>query len=62
MDNNTLKICCICGLCFEGFGNNPWPVVDSENAVCCDDCDSLVVLPERWKIAIKRHEAKKAQL
>ena len=50
--------CCICGQVFEGFGNNPdgavWrdggkivmPEFD-EDERCCNDCDSLFVIPGR---------------
>lgn len=41
--------CCICGLTFEGWGNNPWPVNKSENARCCDFCNRAYVIPERLK-------------
>ena len=41
------KICCICGLPFTGFGNNPYPV--KEDGRCCDFCNSSVVIPERIK-------------
>lgn len=39
--------CCICGQKFTGWGNNPWPVDTSEDARCCDDCNSSVVIPAR---------------
>lgn len=39
--------CCICGDTFEGFGNNPWPIVYDEKARCCDDCNATVVIPAR---------------
>lgn len=39
--------CCICGVTFEGYGNNPWPVVNDEDARCCDLCNSLEVVPAR---------------
>ena len=41
------KTCCICGKEFEGWGNDPWPVVTDEDAVCCDNCDMTVVLSAR---------------
>lgn len=41
--------CCICGGTFEGYGNNPWPVVNDEDARCCDVCNALEVVPERIK-------------
>jgi len=40
-------ICCICGKKFFGWGNNPYPVVEDENALCCDDCDMEYVVPAR---------------
>lgn len=40
-------ICCICGKKFTGWGNNPYPVVKDENARCCDECNSTVVIPTR---------------
>ena len=37
--------CCICGQLFEGWGNNPWPVVKDGN--CCNECNINVVVPAR---------------
>lgn len=38
------KRCCICGVRFEGYGNNPEPIVPAENGErCCDQCNSIVV-------------------
>ena len=45
--NNETKICCICGKSFNGWGNDPWPVVMDDDAECCDDCDMGVVLAAR---------------
>lgn len=39
--------CCICGQVFMGYGNNPWPVNDDEDAHCCDTCNMDVVIPAR---------------
>lgn len=44
---NQEYVCCICGKKFIGWGNNPWPVVKDDDARCCDDCNSSVVLPAR---------------
>lgn len=44
--------CCICGEKFEGWGNNPWPVVKAENARCCDKCNEEIVIPRRILDAI----------
>lgn len=45
--DNGMKICCICGKEFEGWGNNPYPVVKDEDARCCDDCNAMYVIPAR---------------
>jgi len=50
-------ICCICGKEFEGWGNDPCPVVMDEKAKCCDKCDMEVVLPARIK-AMKKERPK----
>ena len=42
-----VKMCCICGQVFVGFGNNPWPVSYDEDAVCCNDCNAMYVIPAR---------------
>lgn len=34
--------CCICGKEFEGYGNNPYPVMSGEKC-CCDECNDLVI-------------------
>jgi len=34
--------CCLCGMDFKGFGNNPWPLMDTDEQ-CCDDCNIQVV-------------------
>ena len=36
-------ICCICGCEFEGYGNNPSPLVNDEEARCCDECNWKVI-------------------
>ena len=38
------KVCSICKKTFVGFGNNAQPVNDG---VCCDECNSSVVIPAR---------------
>lgn len=45
--SNQEYVCCICGKKFTGWGNNPYPVVDDENARCCDDCNNSEVIPAR---------------
>ena len=39
--------CCICGRTVKGFGNNPWPVDNREDARCCDECNEAEVIPAR---------------
>ena len=39
--------CCICSRTFEGYGNNPWPVVNDPEARCCDQCNDEKVIPAR---------------
>ena len=45
--SNKKWICCICGAECTGWGNNPYPVVNDEDARCCDGCNGTVVLPAR---------------
>lgn len=51
-------VCCICGLEFYGMGNNPYPVVDDENARCCDVCNSKYVVPARLHAFFEHQKAK----
>lgn len=46
--------CCICGEEFEGYGNNPAPVVEDEDARCCDGCNLASVIPARFDEIMKR--------
>ena len=39
--------CCICGKYINGYGNNPYPINNDENARCCDDCNFNKVIPAR---------------
>lgn len=42
--------CCICGKKFEGYGNNPYPIVKDENARCCNYCNQYVILARIIKL------------
>ena len=44
---NDVKVCCICGKKFTGWGNNPWPIVDDVDAICCDTCNDTQVIQAR---------------
>lgn len=39
--------CCICGKPIVTWGNDPWPVNTRPDALCCDECNFNVVIPER---------------
>lgn len=43
--NVHMNYCVICGFNFNGYGNNPYPVVINGN--CCDNCNNNVVIPAR---------------
>ena len=40
-------ICSICGLPYHGFGNNPYPYPAENGERCCNECNSLKVIPAR---------------
>ena len=39
--------CCFCGIEFEGYGNNPSPLL--AQGVACDECNVKIVMPHRFK-------------
>lgn len=39
------KICCICGVKFHGWGNNPQPIMTE--GFCCDNCNMQYVIAAR---------------
>lgn len=45
--NNMEYECCLCGKIFTDWGNNPYPVNEDPNALCCDSCNMNIVLPAR---------------
>lgn len=49
--------CCLCGEYFEGHGNNPYPLCDKDDydSRCCNDCDTLFVIPARMKLLSKKN-------
>ena len=53
------KICSICGKVFVGFGNNASPINDG---ICCDNCNSTVVIPERIRAIINQLRAVSSSL
>jgi len=46
-DLETKFTCCICDNIFQGYGNNPEPISDDEDGVCCDNCNGMYVIPLR---------------
>ena len=56
------QICCICGEEFEGFGNNPWPIVKDPGKRCCDKCNISEVIPARMKRARKTDKLLKGEV
>lgn len=44
--SNT-NICCFCGNSVGVWGNNPAPLTTKTDTKCCDDCNSLYVIPAR---------------
>lgn len=54
--NNQKYVCCICGKKFTGWGNDPWPVNTDDDARCCDECNSLHVVPARLAQMFNRKE------
>ena len=44
---DTMWACCICGMEYEGIGNNPDPVPHKDGERCCDACNSTYVIPIR---------------
>lgn len=45
---DSVKMCCICGVNFTGWGNNPAPFPDiPASDRCCDDCNARFVIPAR---------------
>ena len=39
--------CCICGLDFSEWGNNPEPIKSFEEGQCCNWCNEKYVIPTR---------------
>ncbi len=51
-----MKVCCLCHEEFEGHGNNPWPVMEEENEICCDECNWKVVVPARMNMIEREND------
>lgn len=49
--------CCICGKICTDWGNDPWPVVNDDDARCCDACNGAVVIPQRIIMMRKKEKS-----
>ena len=50
MEENKKPICCFCDKeCEDEFGNNPYPANIEEDARCCNEFNTTIVIPERIK-------------
>jgi hypothetical protein len=43
--------CCLCSEQKTGWGNNPSPLNDEDDARCCDSCNNDKVIPQRIRDA-----------
>ena len=67
MNTKDLKVCCICGKTFAGFGNNPWGAIGKDGkaiewgkySVCCDECNKTHVLSGRLYLYAQANKDKK---
>lgn len=50
---NKQHVCCLCGITFNGYGNNPWPLSHDIEDRCCDMCNDNKVIPTRLAIMKK---------
>ena len=44
--------CCLCGITFVGYGNDPWPLKPRYfgSKVCCNGCNATKVLKARIEL------------
>ena len=47
------QFCSICGKEYKGYGNNAQPI---NNGRCCDQCNTVIVIPRRIQDSINRKE------
>ena len=54
-DKVEYPVCVICkSLCDNEYGNNPSPV--KKSGVCCDKCNSNIVIPARMGMDVELHD------
>jgi|MDSZ01.1.fsa_nt_gb hypothetical protein len=49
-----MNTCILCGEAYEGYGHNPAPLHDYQNARCCDDCNTTQVIPARIELLFNK--------
>lgn len=59
MTDKTKRVCCICRKEYEGYGNNPQPVVLIGR--CCDECNRDIIIPTRIRYAKVQSEDEEAK-
>ena len=50
-----VQTCCLCGREFVGWGNNPFPLSEKEDDVCCDECNYTKVIAARLEYIAERY-------
>jgi len=48
--------CCLCGVKYNGYGNNPAPLEKEETDRCCDKCNDQKVIPARISQLFQNHK------
>lgn len=48
-----VNACCLCRETFRGWGHNPSPVLEDEDALACGACNVAIVLPQRLRCAAR---------
>lgn len=58
VEKEDVKICSICSRRFTEWGNNAEPV---NSGICCDRCNSNVVIPTRFSFAFPNKKNKEGE-
>lgn len=62
MNKSKETMCCLCGFPFPGYGHNPAPLKGDR---CCDDCNTLEVIPARmraWQVQFAKAKEPEASI
>jgi len=52
------KLCCFCGVKYEGMGYDPAPIDMDEGRRCCSECYKIVVVPARARFRLRQRQEK----